>query len=69
MTPHLQDVHGLTGEIPENLFENCVNAKNFSGTFWYCKGLTGNIPENLFVNNVNATAFSGGFGGGTRNPV
>ena len=52
---------GLTS-IPENLFKNCVNARNFELTFKYCKGLT-SIPENLFKNNINVTYFSRTFYG------
>ena len=46
---------GLTS-IPEGLFKNNVNAKNFNWTFEYCTGLT-SIPEGLFKNNVNTISF------------
>ena len=42
--------------IPENLFKNCVNVKEFDNTFTECRGLT-SIPENLFKYNVNVTQF------------
>ena len=47
---------GLTS-IPEGLFKNNVNAKDFNSTFEYCTGLT-SIPEGLFKNNVNAKDFN-----------
>ena len=43
-------------KIPEDLFKNCVNAKDFSRIFVGCKKLK-EIPENLFKYNVNATNF------------
>ena len=46
--------------IPENLFKNCVNVKEFDNTFTECRGLT-SIPENLFKYNVNVKDFSGTF--------
>ena len=49
----------LTGSIPEKLFEDCVNATDFSSTFYGCSGLTGKIPSNLFKNCTKATKFSG----------
>ena len=49
----------LTGSIPEKLFEDCVNATDFSSTFYSCSGLTGKIPSNLFKNCTKATKFSG----------
>ena len=48
--------------IPENLFKNNVNIKNFGRTFEDCRGLT-NIPENLFKYNVNVTNFLATFDG------
>mgnify|MGYP004514703441 CR=1 FL=1 len=49
----------LTGSIPGDLFSDCVNAKNFSMTFYGCKGLTGPIPEELFENCKNITNIAG----------
>ena len=46
---------GLTS-IPEGLFKNNLNVKDFNGTFDYCIGLT-SIPEGLFKNNVNTISF------------
>ena len=42
--------------IPEGLFKNNLNVKDFNSTFEYCTGLT-SIPEELFKNNVNAISF------------
>ena len=42
--------------IPEGLFKNNLNAKNFNDIFNHCTGLT-SIPEGLFKNNVNAISF------------
>ena len=46
---------GLTS-IPEGLFKNNLNVKDFNGTFVACTGLT-SIPEGLFKNNVNTISF------------
>ena len=54
---------GLTS-IPEGLFKNNVNAKNFTSTFYGCPGLT-SIPEGLFKNNVNVKYFTYTFYGCT----
>ena len=43
--------------IPENLFEKCINVKEFKSTFYECSNIT-SIPENLFKHNVNATHFT-----------
>ena len=51
-------------EIPEDLFENCPNAKKFEDTFSGCTSLT-SIPENLFANCLNVTSFEGTFSGCT----
>ena len=48
--------------IPEGLFKNNVNAKQFFATFESCTGLT-NIPENLFKHNVNVKHFERTFKG------
>ena len=50
---------GLTS-IPEGLFKNNVNVKDFKNTFNDCTGLT-SIPEGLFKNNVNAISFEQAF--------
>lgn len=47
-------------EIPEDLFKNCVNAKNFMMVFFRCRKIE-SIPENLFKYNVNATNFNNTF--------
>ena len=52
---------GLTS-IPEGLFKNNLNVKDFNGTFVACTGLT-SIPEGLFKNNVNVKDFNGTFQG------
>ena len=44
-------------KIPEDLFKNCINAKDFSEIFVGCKKIK-EIPENLFKYNVNATNFN-----------
>ena len=49
-------------KIPEDLFKNCVNAKDFSGIFSGCKKIK-EIPENLFKHNTNATKFTYAFAG------
>ena len=49
-------------KIPEDLFKNCVNAKDFSGIFSGCKKIK-EIPENLFKHNINATKFTYAFAG------
>ena len=54
---------GLTS-IPEGLFKNNLNVKDFNDTFAFCAGLT-SIPEGLFKNNVNAIGFNGTFVGCT----
>lgn len=33
---HLMNVHGLTGEIPGELFSNCSKVTNFDQTFDFC---------------------------------
>ena len=43
--------------IPENLFEKCINVKEFRTTFYDCRNIT-SIPENLFKHNVNVTHFN-----------
>lgn len=43
--------------IPEDLFKNCINAKQFISTFYICMNIT-NIPENIFKYNTNAEIFS-----------
>ena len=48
--------------IPEGLFENNKNARDFSDVFILCTGIT-SIPEGLFKNNVNATDFRQTFSG------
>ena len=48
--------------IPENLFEKCINVKEFRNTFYNCRNIT-NIPENLFKHNVNVTHFINTFDG------
>ena len=47
---------GITN-IPEDLFKNNVNVKNFHYTFKGCTGLT-SISEGLFENNVNVENFN-----------
>ena len=47
-------------QIPEELFENFVNAKNFMMVFFRCRNIE-SIPENLFKYNVNATNFNNTF--------
>ena len=54
---------GLTS-IPEGLFKNNVNAKEFHSTFIGCTGIT-SIPEGLFKNNVKAEYFNDTFRGCT----
>ena len=54
---------GLTS-IPEGLFKNNVNAKEFHSTFIGCTGIT-SIPEGLFKNNVKAEYFNDTFIGCT----
>ena len=49
-------------KIPEDLFKNCVNAKDFSKIFSGCKKIK-EIPENLFKHNINATKFTYAFAG------
>ena len=49
-------------KIPEDLFKNCVNAKDFSGIFSGCKKIK-EIPENLFKHNINAAKFTYAFAG------
>ena len=51
-------------KIPEDLFKNCVNVKDFSGIFEGCEKIK-EIPENLFKNNVNVTNFMHTFYGCT----
>ena len=53
------DCTGLTS-IPEGLFKNNVNVKNFGSTFYGCKGLT-SIPERLFEHNIKVRAFESTF--------
>ena len=48
--------------IPEGLFKNCVNAKDFSGIFAGCEKLK-EIPENLFKYNQQITEFNKTFAG------
>ena len=50
---------GITN-IPEDLFKNNVNVREFHNTFEGCTGIT-SIPENLFKYNVNVTNFSNVF--------
>ena len=47
-------------EIPEDLYKNCINAKNFMMVFFRCKKIE-SIPENLFKYNINATNFNNAF--------
>ena len=47
-------------QIPEELFENFVNAKNFMMVFFRCRNIE-SIPENLFKYNLNATNFNNTF--------
>ena len=49
-------------KIPDDLFKNCVNAKDFSDIFLGCKKIK-EIPENLFKHNINATKFTYAFAG------
>ena len=49
-------------KIPEDLFKNCVNAKDFSGIFAGCEKLK-EIPENLFKYNQQITEFNKTFAG------
>ena len=49
-------------KIPDDLFKNCVNAKDFSNIFLGCKKIK-EIPENLFKHNINATKFKYAFAG------
>jgi len=42
--------------IPENLFANCPNVFDFSGSFRYCQSLK-SIPEKLFANCPNVDQF------------
>jgi dockerin type 1 len=49
-------------KIPDDLFKNCVNAKDFSNIFIGCKKIK-EIPENLFKHNINATKFKYAFAG------
>jgi len=56
---------GLEGNIPENLFKNCINANNFVACFKNCTGLTGNIPEGLFVNSTKCKRYGEAFSGCT----
>ena len=51
-------------EIPEDLFENCPNAKKIESTFFGCTSLT-SIPENLFANCPNVQSFNFTFEGCT----
>ena len=48
---------GVTGEIPENLFEYNDNAEDFGYTFSECSGLTGEIPANLFAKTTKVICF------------
>ena len=50
--------------IPENLFNECRNVKNFNFTFDGCTGIT-SIPENLFKYNTEAESFVNTFNGCT----
>ena len=50
--------------IPENLFNECRNIKNFNFTFDGCTGIT-SIPENLFKYNTEAESFVNTFDGCT----
>ena len=34
-------------DIPQQLFENCIEVTNIKETFIGCSGLTGNIPEKI----------------------
>ena len=43
--------------IPWDLFANCLDAQNFSGTFQNCLYLSG-VPVGIFDNNRKATNFS-----------
>ncbi len=56
---------GLEGNIPENLFKNCINANNFVASFKNCTGLTGNIPEGLFANCTKCKRYGEAFSGCT----
>lgn len=46
--------------LPRDLFANCLDAQNFSGTFAACTYLTG-VPVSIFDNNRKATNFSNTF--------
>jgi len=49
-------------EIPENLFQNCINLERIESVFNNCTGIT-TIPENLFKNNIKAENFISAFSG------
>lgn len=47
-------------ELPEGLFENCVNIRTANGTFQGCISLK-TLPQNLFANCRNLTSMDGTF--------
>ena len=51
----------LVGDIPANLFEGCISAKNFKNAFSSCRVTA--IPEGLFKDCTEATNFAGTFWG------
>ena len=58
---YLDGCSNLTGNIPENLFANCINVEDFYFVFDSCSGLTGSIPENLFANCPKVSRFTNSF--------
>ena len=63
---YMSGFNGCTSltSIPEGLFKNNVNVKDFNEMFKGCTGLT-SIPEGLFENNVNVIGFGSTFYGCT----
>lgn len=55
-----ENCKSLDGNIPNNLFQNCVDT-NFSNTFNGCISLTGEIPGELFSDCIDAGSFDGCF--------
>lgn len=45
---------GLTGDIPADLFKNCLSITNCEATFYNCSKLTGNAIE--LWNRTNITS-------------
>ncbi|KAA6348416.1 hypothetical protein EZS27_004108 [termite gut metagenome] len=62
---------GLTGPIPEMLFEGTFTVSTFKGTFSGCSGLTGPIPGMLFIVTGDVGSFEGTFSGcsGLTGPI